>query len=80
MQCLVCNAAAAVLWCHNDAAFLCVACDARIHSNLVAARHARVTLCEMCERKPATLYCTQARPGCRLWVGRGLTRHDPLLC
>lgn len=56
--CDSCQSAAAALFCRADAAFLCVACDARIHcANRVASRHERVWLCEVCEQAPAAVTC-----------------------
>nr|ACS94258.1 CONSTANS-like protein [Phalaenopsis hybrid cultivar] len=51
-------AAAAVLFCRADAAFLCATCDARVHgANKLASRHERVWLCEVCEQAPAAVTC-----------------------
>ncbi|CAD6337059.1 unnamed protein product [Miscanthus lutarioriparius] len=53
-----CRAAPSVVYCHADAAYLCAACDARVHAaNRVASRHERVRVCEACERAPAVLVC-----------------------
>ena len=65
-QCAVCSVAPAAVYCRNDAALLCLKCDAKIHgTNPLAARHWRVQLCELCEREPATVYCRQARAAAR---------------
>jgi hypothetical protein len=59
--CVLCNAADAVVFCYNDNANLCSACDAQIHkTNKLAWKHQRVFLCETCENhpKPASVYCT----------------------
>jgi hypothetical protein len=59
---VVCASAAAAVFCRNDAALLCLKCDAKVHGiNPLAARHWRVQLCELCEREPATVYCRQVR-------------------
>ncbi|KAG0473986.1 hypothetical protein HPP92_015843 [Vanilla planifolia] len=51
-------AAAAVLFCRADAAFLCANCDLRVHgANKLASRHERVWLCEVCEQAPAAVTC-----------------------
>lgn len=55
--CIVCEMAAAV-YCENDQAYLCSECDHKIHSsNLVASRHVRVKVCELCRKASATVYC-----------------------
>ncbi|KAJ6850722.1 zinc finger protein CONSTANS-LIKE 3 isoform X2 [Iris pallida] len=57
-QCDSCRISAALLYCRADAAFLCGACDARVHSaNRLASRHERVWLCEVCEQAPASVTC-----------------------
>jgi len=61
-KCDICQEQAATLFCRNDNANLCHACDKQVHGrNAIAAQHFRVSLCELCERVPATLYCKQAR-------------------
>ena len=54
--CLICSAQAAV-YCANDEAFLCRACDASSHASGLAARHTRTPVCTVCTRKAATVYC-----------------------
>ncbi|KAJ3679215.1 hypothetical protein LUZ60_017226 [Juncus effusus] len=57
-RCDSCKTAAALLFCRADSAYLCGACDARIHSaNLLSRRHERVWLCEVCEQSPAVFTC-----------------------
>lgn len=57
MQCVVCQAAA-TLYCQNDNAFLCKECDVTIHSsNVVAQRHTRVKVCELCSKQASTVFC-----------------------
>lgn len=56
--CDSCKAASATVFCRADSAFLCVACDAKIHAaNKLASRHGRVWVCEVCEQAPATVTC-----------------------
>ncbi|XP_021893194.1 zinc finger protein CONSTANS-LIKE 5 [Carica papaya] len=56
--CDTCKSAAAALFCRVDSAFLCLACDSRIHSlNKLASRHERVWMCEVCEQAPAAVTC-----------------------
>ncbi|XP_074586257.1 zinc finger protein CONSTANS-LIKE 3-like [Curcuma longa] len=56
--CDFCGASPAVLHCRADAAFLCGACDGRLHgANGLSSRHERARLCEVCERAPASVAC-----------------------
>jgi hypothetical protein len=58
LSCVVCCAAGAVVYCQNDQAFLCSACDSKIHtSNPLAARHVRIKVCELCSKDVAAVYC-----------------------
>uniref|UniRef100_A0A7N0TYE4 CONSTANS-like protein n=1 Tax=Kalanchoe fedtschenkoi TaxID=63787 RepID=A0A7N0TYE4_KALFE len=56
--CDLCKSASALLFCKPDSAFLCVACDTRIHAvNKLASRHERLWMCEVCEQVPASVTC-----------------------
>lgn len=56
--CNVCRIASASLYCRADAAYLCSACDVKVHgANKLASRHERVWLCEVCEQAPAAVTC-----------------------
>ncbi|PIM97960.1 GATA-4/5/6 transcription factor [Handroanthus impetiginosus] len=56
--CDSCKSASATVFCRADSAFICVACDAKIHAaNKLASRHARVWVCEVCEQAPAAVTC-----------------------
>ncbi|XP_073128844.1 zinc finger protein CONSTANS-LIKE 3-like [Henckelia pumila] len=56
--CTSCKTSAASVFCSSDSAFLCTACDAKVHAvNKLASRHARVWLCEVCEQAPASVTC-----------------------
>ncbi|KAL2338599.1 hypothetical protein Fmac_013045 [Flemingia macrophylla] len=56
--CDSCKLASAALFCRPDAAFLCIACDSKIHcANKLASRHERVWMCEVCEQAPAAVTC-----------------------
>ncbi|KAK9118758.1 hypothetical protein Scep_016851 [Stephania cephalantha] len=56
--CHTCRAAASVVYCRADMAYLCAGCDARVHAaNRVASRHERVWVCEACESAPAAFTC-----------------------
>lgn len=52
--CNTCQSAGCTVYCRTDSAYLCAACDARIHA---ANRHERVWVCEACERAPAAFVC-----------------------
>ena len=60
---MLCNNANAAIYCYNDNAYLCKACDGQIHNkNKLAWRHQRSYLCEVCDSvppKPAVVYCAQ---------------------
>ncbi|MED6205772.1 Zinc finger protein CONSTANS-like [Stylosanthes scabra] len=56
--CDTCRSAPCVVYCRADSAYLCSACDGRVHAaNRVASRHERVWVCEACERAPAAFLC-----------------------
>ena len=57
-SCEVCSTAKPVVYCYNDNAYMCRACDLAIHTaNKVARGHARQYLCENCECRPARIFC-----------------------
>lgn len=56
-SCDSCHAAAALLYCKADAAFLCGPCDTKIHLPTSYPRHERVWVCEVCEQAPAVVTC-----------------------
>ncbi|XP_013621617.1 PREDICTED: zinc finger protein CONSTANS-LIKE 5 [Brassica oleracea var. oleracea] len=53
-SCDACKSASAAVFCRVDSAFLCITCDASIHS---FTRHERVYICEVCEQAPAAVTC-----------------------
>lgn len=56
--CDSCKSAASAVFCRPDSAFLCLACDSKIHcANKLASRHERVWICEVCEQAPAAVTC-----------------------
>ncbi|KAH7659763.1 GATA-4/5/6 transcription factors domain-containing protein [Dioscorea alata] len=56
--CDTCHGSPALLYCRADSAFLCGACDSRVHAaNRLASRHERVWVCEVCEQAPAVVTC-----------------------
>lgn len=58
--CDYCKSAAALLFCRADSAFMCMACDAKLHNpdaNMAALKHGKVWMCEVCEQAPAAVTC-----------------------
>ncbi|XP_071709677.1 zinc finger protein CONSTANS-LIKE 2-like [Rutidosis leptorrhynchoides] len=57
--CDTCRSAPCTIYCRPDAAYLCTACDARIHAanKLQSSQHERVWVCEACEQAPAAFTC-----------------------
>ncbi|KAG6409695.1 hypothetical protein SASPL_127737 [Salvia splendens] len=56
--CDSCKASPVAVFCRADSAFLCGACDAKIHAaNKLALRRGRVWICEVCEQAPAAFTC-----------------------
>lgn len=57
-SCDSCKTSAAALFCRAHLAFLCLACDSRIHpANKLTTRHERVWMCGVCEQAPAAVTC-----------------------
>ncbi|XP_073146677.1 zinc finger protein CONSTANS-LIKE 5-like [Henckelia pumila] len=54
-SCDYCESAAALLFCRADSAFLCIACDSKLHVS--HTKHERVWMCEVCEQAPAVFAC-----------------------
>jgi hypothetical protein len=54
--CQVCQGPALV-FCIQDAAFLCKTCDISCHSNVLSQRHTRTRICELCHGKPSEVFC-----------------------
>ncbi|KVI11767.1 zinc finger protein CONSTANS-LIKE 5 isoform X1 [Cynara cardunculus var. scolymus] len=52
--CDSCDSAAALLFCRKHRAFMCMACDVKLHRHM---RHDRVWMCEVCEQAPACFNC-----------------------
>ncbi|KAI3799088.1 hypothetical protein L1987_34378 [Smallanthus sonchifolius] len=57
--CDTCRSAPCTIYCRPDAAYLCTACDARIHAanKLQSSQHERVWVCEACEQAPSAFIC-----------------------
>ncbi|KAH7331587.1 hypothetical protein KP509_20G041500 [Ceratopteris richardii] len=57
-SCDACQSSTALVFCRADAAYLCMACDLKVHgANKLASRHERVWMCEVCEQAPAVVTC-----------------------
>lgn len=57
-SCDACQTSTALVFCRADAAYLCMACDLKVHgANKLASRHERVWMCEVCEQAPAVVTC-----------------------
>ncbi|WIA19541.1 hypothetical protein OEZ85_004150 [Tetradesmus obliquus] len=54
--CQVCQGPSLV-FCIQDAAFLCKTCDTSCHSNVLSQRHTRTRVCELCHGKPSEVFC-----------------------
>uniref|UniRef100_A0A7N0TAT7 CONSTANS-like protein n=1 Tax=Kalanchoe fedtschenkoi TaxID=63787 RepID=A0A7N0TAT7_KALFE len=77
--CDSCKSATATLFCRNDSAFLCVACDSKIHAaNKLASRHARVWMCEVCEQAPAHVTCKADAAALCVTCDRDIHSANPL--
>ncbi|KAL1568390.1 putative zinc finger protein [Salvia divinorum] len=57
-KCEFCKALRPVVFCKSDAAYLCLSCDAKVHSaNALSYRHPRTLVCESCRNQPALVRC-----------------------
>eukprot|EP00199_Chlamydomonas_sp_CCMP681_P000594 CAMPEP_0119108356 /NCGR_PEP_ID=MMETSP1180-20130426/13914_1 /TAXON_ID=3052 ORGANISM="Chlamydomonas cf sp, Strain CCMP681" /NCGR_SAMPLE_ID=MMETSP1180 /ASSEMBLY_ACC=CAM_ASM_000741 /LENGTH=488 /DNA_ID=CAMNT_0007093959 /DNA_START=19 /DNA_END=1485 /DNA_ORIENTATION=- len=57
-QCVICTTALATVFCVQDKAFLCAACDKTIHAaNPISRNHKRLPTCMLCHRSVASVYC-----------------------
>lgn len=77
--CDSCKSATATLYCRPDSAFLCGACDSKVHAaNKLASRHPRVTLCEVCEQAPAHVTCKADSASLCISCDRDIHSANPL--
>ncbi|KAM7477051.1 hypothetical protein LguiB_024294 [Lonicera macranthoides] len=80
-QCDYCSTAAALLFCRMDKAFMCMACDARVHGSPasgVHSRHERLWLCEVCEHAPASVTCKADAAALCVTCDRDIHAANPL--
>ncbi|KAL6525407.1 hypothetical protein OROHE_015714 [Orobanche hederae] len=74
--CDYCKSAAALLFCHADSAFMCIACNAKAHySN---NKHERVWMCDVCEQAPAAVTCKAAAAALYAPCDRDIHLENPL--
>lgn len=73
--CDSCDSAAALLFCRKDAAFLCTACDVKLHRH---TRHERVWMCEVCEQAPASVTCKADAAALCVTCDRDIHSANPL--
>ncbi|KAI7758177.1 hypothetical protein M8C21_032575 [Ambrosia artemisiifolia] len=73
--CEYCVNLRSVIYCKADAAYLCLSCDAKVHSaNPLSKRHHRTLICDTCRRRPTYVRCyDHQRFMCR---GCDLSQHD----
>lgn len=76
-SCDSCKIAAALLFCRTDSAFMCMACDVKLH-NLATRRHERVWMCEVCEQAPASVTCKADAAALCVTCDRDIHSANPL--
>ncbi|KAI3446665.1 hypothetical protein Pfo_029571 [Paulownia fortunei] len=80
--CDYCKSAAALLFCRADSAFMCMACDAKLHNaddKLVGRlKHERVWMCEVCEQAPAAVTCKADAAALCFTCDRDIHSANPL--
>ncbi|KAI3444123.1 hypothetical protein Pfo_000788 [Paulownia fortunei] len=79
--CDYCKSAAALLFCRADSAFMCIACDAKVHNannKLACPKHERVWMCEVCEQAPAAVTCKADAAALCVTCDRDIHSANPL--
>lgn len=77
--CDYCNCAAALLFCRTDSAFMCMACDSKLHAdNKLGSKHERVWMCEVCEQAPASVTCKADAAALCVTCDRDIHSANPL--
>lgn len=80
--CDYCKSAAALLFCRTDSAFMCMACDSKMHDvnnkSLALSRHERVWMCEVCEQAPASVTCKADAAALCVACDRDIHSANPL--
>ncbi|KAJ9557748.1 hypothetical protein OSB04_012362 [Centaurea solstitialis] len=75
--CDSCTTAVALLFCRKDSAFLCIACDARMHGHTRSC-HGRVWMCDVCEQAPASVTCKADAAALCVTCDRDIHSANPL--
>ncbi|KAI5677377.1 hypothetical protein M9H77_08327 [Catharanthus roseus] len=59
-SCEFCLLMRPIVYCKSDTAYLCLSCDAKVHSaNALSSRHPRILVCEKCGQCPSFVQCSQ---------------------
>ncbi|XP_028124462.1 zinc finger protein CONSTANS-LIKE 10-like isoform X4 [Camellia sinensis] len=79
--CEFCMGLRPVIYCKADAAYLCLSCDAKVHSaNALSNRHPRTPVCEACRYRPAHVRCSDHRMfmchGCDCSLHKDSSQHQ----
>ncbi|KAI8021039.1 putative zinc finger protein [Camellia lanceoleosa] len=79
--CEFCMGLRPVIYCKADAAYLCLSCDAKVHSaNALSNRHPRTLVCEACRYRPAHVRCSDHRMlmchGCDCSLHKDSSQHQ----
>lgn len=82
--CEFCGVPRPVVYCQADAAFLCLSCDAKVHSaNALSGRHSRDLVCDSCREGPAFVRCLDHSMllcrGCESRLHEAFSRHKKLM-
>ncbi|KAA8529099.1 hypothetical protein F0562_034102 [Nyssa sinensis] len=82
--CEFCMALRPAVYCKADAAHLCLACDAKVHSaNALSNRHPRTLVCESCKYGPAYVRCSDHQMfmcrGCNSSLHKDSSQHQKQL-
>ncbi|KAL8037244.1 hypothetical protein ABFS82_11G026900 [Erythranthe guttata] len=80
--CDYCNSTAALLFCRAESAFMCMSCDAKLHSAddkpAAARRHERVWMCDVCQQAPAAVTCKADAAALCVTCDRDIHSANPL--
>lgn len=79
--CDYCKSTAALLFCRVESAFMCIACDAKVHNandNVTFLKHERVWMCEVCEHAPAAVTCKADAAALCVTCDRDIHSANPL--
>ncbi|XP_073030899.1 zinc finger protein CONSTANS-LIKE 5-like [Primulina eburnea] len=77
-SCDYCQSAVALLFCRPHSAFLCIACDSKLHNS--HTKHERVWMCEVCEQAAAVFACKADAAVLCSECDRDIHSANPLAC